>query len=305
MIVASIDIGTNTVLLLIAKAGNKRKLQTILDEYRIPRVGKGLLPDKNISDDRIHALFNVLNEYYILIKDHKCDKVVVTATNALRTALNGKEIAHRITDEFGWNVNIVTGVEEANLSYLGAVSGINNKSDKMVIDIGGGSTELTIGTAKEMKFRESFHTGVVSGSERFFKNDPPLKSEIDALRKHLSDIFSKLKTKAYAPIMTIALAGTPTTLACMKQNLEHFDEEKVEGSKLSYIDVKEMVDKLSVLSSYDILNEYKAIVSGRQDLILTGAVILLFIMDMLKIDNVFVSTKGLRYGAILSEVFDR
>jgi exopolyphosphatase/guanosine-5'-triphosphate,3'-diphosphate pyrophosphatase len=148
MTIASIDIGTNTVLLLIAEVNKKLQIKSILDEYRIPRIGKGLFPDGQISEDRIKELILVLNEYKELIKTYECQRIIVTATNAMRIATNRNQIVARIKDQFGWDANIVSGKEEASLSFLGAVSGYSGYSTKMVIDIGGGSTEFMESTLK-------------------------------------------------------------------------------------------------------------------------------------------------------------
>ena len=240
MIVASIDIGTNTVLLLIARISNDSKIETLLNEYRIPRIGKGLLPGKKITEEKVKELFAVLEDYSEIIKRHNCERIIVTATNAFRIAANGVQIANEIREKFNWTAKIVTGFEEARLSYLGAISGVDTGREMLVIDIGGGSTELTFGKGPEMSFRESFKTGVVSASEKYFLNDPPLKTEIEKFRNELSILFKKIKNLDYAPESAIALAGTPTTLACIKKKLEQFDENLVEGSILSCQDIEEM-----------------------------------------------------------------
>jgi len=305
MIVASIDIGTNTVLLLIARISDNSQIETLLNEYRIPRIGKGLLPGKKITEEKVKELFAVLEDYSEIIKRHNCERIIVTATNAFRIAANGVQIANEIREKFNWTAKIVTGFEEARLSYLGAISGVNTGREMLVIDIGGGSTELTFGKGSEMSFRESFKTGVVSASEKYFLNDPPLKTEIEKFRNELSVLFKKLKKMGYAPEAAIALAGTPTTLACIKKNLEQFDENLVEGSILSCQDIEEMIDMLAELSIKEIQNKFKTIVNGREDLILSGAIILLFIMKLLNIDNVIVSTKGIMFGAIIDQMINK
>ena len=302
MIIASIDIGTNTVLLLIAEISPDKKIKTISNEYRIPRIGKGLLPGHPIERYAQGTLFKVLKEYEQIIKDNDCETVLVTATNAFRIASNSKEISHRIREQFGWNVNIVLGEEEAYLSYLGAVSGIQSNNDILVIDIGGGSSELIFGETDFIKYRKSFQTGVVSGSEKFLKSDPPTHIQLQEFENHLNHTFEELPLLNYAPTETIALAGTPTTLACMSLNIDKYDESLIEGFALGYAEISNIKRKISSLSSLEILNNYSSVVKGREDLILAGSIILLKIMKLLKIDNVRVSTRGIRYGAIIREI---
>ena len=181
MTIASIDIGTNTVLLLIAEVTKNLQIKSLLDKYRIPRIGKGLLPNGQISEDKINDLIIILSEYKKIIELYHCERILITATNAMRIAINRDQIAAKIYELFGWVVNIVPAKEEARLSYLGAVYGYSESGTTVVIDIGGGSTELIFGKQTEIKFIKSFQIGVVSGTETYLKNDPPTKKQLPRL----------------------------------------------------------------------------------------------------------------------------
>jgi len=306
MIIASIDIGTNTILLLIAKVDlNDKNISAILNEYRTPRIGKGLLPGEEIHEEKISDLFLVLDEYNILIKKYKCEEVIITATNALRISSNGKAITNRIKDEFGYEVNIVSGDDEAKLSYLGAVNSISDVNQNLVIDIGGGSTELVIGKGRDILFKKSFLIGVVSGSENYLNFGEPSIQEIVYFQNELGKIFrydylEKIKIES-----AIAIAGTPTTLACLKQNLNYYDEVQIEGSILSLSEIEYFVNALSQLSPKDILTKYSAVVHGREDVLLCGTIILNTLMKILNLNSIVVSTKGIRYGAIVDFMTER
>jgi exopolyphosphatase / guanosine-5'-triphosphate,3'-diphosphate pyrophosphatase len=304
MTIASIDIGTNTVLLLIAEVHKNKQLKTILNEYRIPRIGKGLLPGGEISENKIKELLNVLKAYREIIARQKCEKIIITATNAMRIAANRNEIIIQIRNQFGWNVNIVSGEEEARLSYIGATSNLTGNETAMVIDIGGGSTELIFGRQKEILYIKSFQTGVVSGTEKYLMHDPPFENEVNQFKEHLSHIFGKLNNFESTPQMAIALAGTPTTLACIDLSLDRYDEELIEGHCLMYDNILRIRLNIQQLTSYQIKRSYKSMVNGREDLMLAGTCILLKIMELTKIDKVRVSTKGIRYGAIIKEIID-
>jgi len=143
MIIASIDIGTNTVLLLIAKINTSIQIMSpLLNEYRMPRLGKELIPGGNIRNDRIEELFNILTEYQKFIDIHQADIVLVTATNAFRIAANTDEIIKRVKDRFGYDVNIISGETESEYAYYGAVPlSVQNKLS-LVIDIGGGQYRI-------------------------------------------------------------------------------------------------------------------------------------------------------------------
>lgn len=305
MNIASIDIGTNTILLLIAEVSKgSKKITPILNEYRIPRIGKGLVPGGEINRSQIELLFNVLNEYSEIITGYKCEKVITTATNAFRISSNGKEIADGIYKKYNFNVNIISGKDEAKLSYLGAVSDITENDINLVIDIGGGSTELVFGNGDEIYSRESYPAGVVRGTEKYFHHDPPISEEIENFINELERIFNSLKLNKIKAKNIFAIAGTPTTLACLKQNLSVYDENQIEGSSLSYDEIDLFVKELSSLKSSQILEKYNAIVKGREDILLCGTIILHTLMRILKLNQVSVSAKGIRYGAIINYLIE-
>ncbi len=302
MIIASIDIGTNTILMLIANVDASKKIisSTIIDEYRIPRIGKGLSPDKEIGPQQIENLFVVLGEYHQLIKKYNCDKVIAVATNAFRISSNGRKLACEIRNKFGFDVEIISGDDEAKFSYLGAANNKFKGANNLVIDIGGGSTEIIIGNDENILFKKSFLIGVVSGKEKYLNANPLLPAQINKLKEELIKLFNGVYLEKFKIDKTFAIAGTPTTLACLKLNLDHYEESIIEGSDLTKDEVNDFISELSILSPSEILGKYKAVVQGREDVLLCGTIILHTIMEILNLDSVTVSTKGIRYGAIVN-----
>ena len=299
MIVASIDIGTNTVLLLIAKEDTKsRKLTTLSNEYRMPRIGKEINQTGKISEDKIKLLFNVLVEYDEIIKKFNCDKVIVTGTNALRIAKNTKEISEQINKIFNHELEVIPGEMEAEYAFLGATSDLKNLSASLVIDIGGGSTELIFGDELKIKSKRSLQIGSVSATEKYLKYSPPLKSEIENLKKDLRNILVNVNEN-YAPDTTVAIAGTATTLACMNSGIKIFEEDKIENSTMSSDEIKQLISQLSNLTALEILKKYGPVLTGREDIIFAGAIILSEILELFGIKKFFVSSRGIRYGAII------
>jgi exopolyphosphatase/guanosine-5'-triphosphate,3'-diphosphate pyrophosphatase len=298
MIVASIDIGTNTVILLIAEVqGNK--IIPLYNEQLIPRIGKGLSPGKSIAPEKKNELMGILAEYKKKIDKFNCKRIIAAATNAFRIAANGNQIAKEIKERLNIDIKIVSGEEEAMLSFLGAVSGFALQKNVVVIDIGGGSSELIFGKGNEIFFKKSFPVGVVSSSEEFFMHDPPLQKEVDRLEAQLKKTFSNVLKENFIPEIAIAIAGTPTTLACIRKGLSEFNEEAIEGSFLTSDDLGKLIKGISRLKKDEILSVYKSVVKGREDVLLAGSIILFKIMNLLKLSKVIVSTKGIRYGAIL------
>lgn len=301
MNVASIDIGSNTVLLLIASIENNT-LFPILNRYESPRLGKGLKIGGIILNERIDHLLKILSEYKDLINLYKCEHTIITATNAMRIASNSGEIIDKVKYELGMNIKIVDGDEEARLSFIGASSTINNDDNRVVIDIGGGSTEVIYGNNEKIIFKKSFQTGVVSLTEKYLEQFPYPVESLNNAKEHLNNIFREIKSIIPPNLPTIAVAGTPTTLSCIKQGLKLYDEKKVEGSILNINDINKLHDTLKYLSGNEILNKFGEVVSGREDVLFSGLLILETISTLILLDIIIVSSRGIRYGNIYNYI---
>lgn len=304
MIVSSIDVGTNTVILLIAEVDkSNNKIIPLYNEQRIPRIGRNLNAGGKIGIDKIKNLFTIIHEYKTIADNFKCERNFLTATNALRIASNGHVIINELINRFNIEAKIVDGNTEAKLSFLGATFDYDETKNSLVIDIGGGSTEIIHGRGKNIDFKKSTDIGVVSANEIFLKNSSPLPQEINNLLTELEKLFSAFPLQNLRADNAIAIAGTPTTLAAIKENLTEFDEEKIEGHMLHKKDIKDLIEELSNLTSEEILSRFKSVVKGREDVILAGTILLSFIMDKFGLEKVKVSTKGIRYGRIVKEIF--
>lgn len=302
MIVASIDIGTNTVLLLIAEIDKKsRKLQPIRNEYRMPRIGKGVKETGIISNEKVYLLLDVLEEYKSFIIEHHCEKVIITGTNALRLAQNAKEIKKLLRQRFNYDLEVVSGDTEAEYAYLGTISDFDKCRSNLVIDIGGGSSELIFGDELSIKFKRSLQIGSVSATEQFLKNIPPTEKETKSLMKEVESLLAQLKIENNNTNV-IAIAGTATTISAMNLGLKEFVEDKIEMSKLTQEEIKKIINELKRLSSIEIAEKYGIITNGREDIILAGALILFEIMNYFGIKKLGVSSRGIRYGAIVKNL---
>jgi exopolyphosphatase/guanosine-5'-triphosphate,3'-diphosphate pyrophosphatase len=134
------------------------------------------------------------------------------------------------------------------------------------------------------------------------KHDPPAAAEIEKLKTELHNRLSVISEEKFTQDDAIAIAGTPTTLACIQKGLSEFDEEAIEGSLLKLSDLEKLINELSVLRKNKIFDLYKSVVKGREDVLLAGTIILLEIMKLTKLNEVIVSTKGIRYGAVLEYI---
>lgn len=300
MTVASIDIGSNTVLLLIAKINLELpSINTLQNFYKVPRISQGLRPWTQISKNKIGLLYEILIEYNNVIKDYECSHVFAVGTNAFRIASNGSEIINEIQNIYKWNIKIITGDEEARLSFLGAAFPFESEiENKTVIDIGGGSTEIIFGNKNNIIYKKSFPVGVVSLTEKYFKMNPPSVEELEQATEDVDIIFKELNNTIPSYVQTIAVAGTPTTLCCIKQGIREYDDSLVDNSILRIDEINSIFKKISMMDKNEISYQYGQVVEGREDVLTAGTLLLLSLMKILKLDSIVVSGKGLRYGVV-------
>lgn len=303
MRIASIDIGTNTVLLLIAEINNYN-LKVLREEFRIPRIGKDISSRKQINVDSIEKLKSIIKEYDSICKEYKVDKIFCVGTAPFRQAINSFEVIYEIYKSTGIKIKVLSADEEAQLTFIGGISSFHrvlNSEYFMVIDIGGGSTELILGTSNNILIKKSYPIGAVILRDKFFYSFPytfPLQKIIDFLTEVFSNIYEFEKQNAIG----IAVAGTPTTLVSIKLGLTQFNESLVDKLPLEIEFLIEFIKRTYNVSPLEILKQYPSVVPGREDVILPGAIILYFLMNKLNLAKIFTSTRGVRYGAIFKEL---
>ncbi len=295
MNIASIDIGTNTILLLIAKVDNN-EIIPLLNEYRMPRIGSGVNKTGIISESKIEQLCSVLNEYKNICNQFKCVSILPFATQAIRMAKNQQEIINKVFNETGLQINVISGENEAKLSFMGAIPNDDNH-EFVLIDIGGGSTEVIHGNTTSIKFCNSYKFGAVTLTEKYLTTVPYSEKEILNLTNFVKNNFPFLK-KIKNNTQVIAVAGTPTSLSCMQQKITDYSDEIVENKQLKLNEINKLVQELSLLTPSQAKEKYGNVLNGREDIILTGAIILKEFLMLVEADKVIVSSKGLRYGII-------
>lgn len=300
MRLSSIDIGSNTILLLIAEYDSKNLiLKSILNEHRIPRISKNLKTNLVISNEKINEMWKVLKEYDDLINQYNVDVKLAVATNAFRTAKNGSELVKKINNEFNFEIKILSGKEEARLSFLGSIPYDTINKNYIVIDIGGGSTEIIYGSKEKVIFRESFNVGVVSLSENYIFHNPPRAEEIVSINNELEVVFNPLEKMKLNFEEIIAVAGTPTTLSCMLQGIKVYDKKSIDNSIITTKQIESINQILLKMNTAQIVDLYGEIVKGREDVLLSGSIILQILLKYLKKDYFVVNGNGLRYGVII------
>ncbi len=297
MILASIDLGSNSVILLIMEYDSaSSSIIKISDYYTTPRISENLTVSDGISELAIGRLESVLMEFDRLIKVSSCEYVIVSATNAFRIAKNAIKLKELLEEKFKWKISILAGEEEAWISFLGAIIPEYQTGNSLLIDIGGGSTEVVFGDSKKIVFRRSLQLGVVSLKELFFSS---IKSNsIDQARQHIVSKFSEIQVAIPVNIRTLAVAGTLTTLSAIINGVKNYSNDLVDNTALTLEQVADVSIQLQQMTPSEMRTLYGKIVEGREDLLVGGCLILEEFMKYFKINEVIVSTRGLRYGAI-------
>ncbi len=295
---AIIDIGTNTCLLLIAEFQDG-KVISITEKQEIPRLGKGVDSQKNISRDAFDRVLTVLKTYTEISDACGTDAIIAIGTSFLRDSSNSSEFINYVKEKTGIGIKILSGEEESILSYNGAVFDFENKEEYAVIDIGGGSTEVSY-KEEGHHYKVSMNIGSLRIKERFL-SEKPSEKEINSAKNFVNENFKSLDVAGLYKKSLIGVAGTLTTLSAIKMGLKKFEPERIHKTVLVHNDILNIFNRLIKLSNEEILNigDY---MKGRSDIITSGILILLQIMTFLKSNEIFVSTKGLRYGVYLDLV---
>jgi exopolyphosphatase/guanosine-5'-triphosphate,3'-diphosphate pyrophosphatase len=300
MIFAAIDIGTNTVLLLAARVSGDGHITPLLYEQRIPRLGAGVDSRRHLAPDSMRRVTDVLGEYRSLMRTFDLEAVAVCATSAVRDAVNRDEFLNTVQRDTGFTVEVLSGDEEAHWTYRGAISGFHGIDRATVVDIGGGSTEVTVGTGTAIAGRVSMDLGAVRLTERILRGDPPTPGQLSKCRAAIDEGLQPLSTLDVRGSTLIGVAGTATTLATLHQGLREFDLAAVSGYRLPGTAVDALVSQLSAMPSRKI-RALSSILEGRADIIVAGSMILQQIMHLLNAPEITVSERGVRYGLVLRE----
>jgi exopolyphosphatase/guanosine-5'-triphosphate,3'-diphosphate pyrophosphatase len=300
--VAVVDIGTNSTRLLIADveaAGGGVAVQ--LRRSQVTRLGHGVDAAGALEQASIERTWAVLQEYREAIDEHGCEANLAVLTSAVRDASNGDEFAARVRDEFGLDAKVLSGEEEAQLTFLGAMAGRPPAMQPtVVIDIGGGSTEFVVGTGRTAGFHVSTPAGVVRMSERHIHSDPPRPEEIRALAEDTRAVFLAHIPEDERRVVRhgIAVAGTATSAASMEQELEEYDPAKVHGHTLLLATVELLLARLAEMDEEQ-RREVVGLHPDRAPTIVAGMVLLSQAMSVMGLEQVEVSEHDILYGGAL------
>lgn len=301
MRVAVVDIGTNSTRLLVADV--QARALTELDRRSIvTRLGEGVDATGELGAEPQARVFAVLDEYARAIDEHGCEARVAVMTSAVRDASNGAGFASTVRDRYGLDARTLSGSEEAELTFLGATAARDPEdvTDLLVIDIGGGSTELVTGAGGAVGFHVSTQAGVVRHTERHLRGDPPRPEELSALQADVRSIVeaavpAEVRERATA---AVAVAGTATMCAAIDLKLEPYSSSRVEGHRLS---AETLGAQLARLASVPLAQRRS--VTGlhpeRAPTIVAGVAILLEVLDAFALTETEVSDRDILWGVAL------
>ncbi|MBI5344166.1 MAG: Ppx/GppA family phosphatase [Deltaproteobacteria bacterium] len=307
---ASIDIGTNTLRLLIADVERGGPLRPIVYKRAITRLGGNYTERTGIDRASAERTFSALEGFKKDIKDNPVETIRAVATSVVRRARNRDWFLREVTERTGITPTVIAGREEARMSLLGVLSVIDDAMpERLVMDIGGGSTEFIATDVLGMRGAWSMEMGVVHLTAAFVKGDPPDKAEMKALEAEVRGVITSLKSMmknddidpseyTEGAAVFIGTAGTVTTLAAVDQGLEVYDRERINNYTLTMERVRTLYEYLTGLT----LKERSGVLSlekGREDLIIPGAAITLAAMEAFGFNGIKVSDAGLLEGVML------
>jgi exopolyphosphatase / guanosine-5'-triphosphate,3'-diphosphate pyrophosphatase len=302
MKLGALDVGSNTVLLLVAECGRDAKPRVLVDLARITRLGRGVDARGHLDPESSARTLETIVEFANSARSLGVDKIVGVATAALRDAADGPDFLARVEQRAGVGLEIISGRTEAQLSYLSTRRGLGiSPSEKLlIVDIGGGSTELIRAEPDQPLNVISLQIGSVRLTERIVHHDPPLVSEAETLRTLVDKTLRELAWD-FHPGEMVGIAGTVTTLCAIAQGLEHYSPESVHGYHLAGAEVLRLIELLGSIP----LERRKRLAGmepGRADVLLAGAIILERIMKFFECTEVIVSDQGVRWGLIWQEI---
>jgi exopolyphosphatase/guanosine-5'-triphosphate,3'-diphosphate pyrophosphatase len=297
MRVASIDIGTNTILLLIAEL-DKGKVNPLVDMETIARLGEGVQKEGVLSKEAMTRGFQTLSQCMQRCRSMDVEKVFAVGTSALREAINASDFLSMIEERLGLTIDVISGEEEALFSFLSVVRdlGESDKRPTLVVDVGGGSTEFILGKGDRVYGWTSLPLGAVRFTEQFHLSDPVREEEWHRMEKAIRERLSEIP-RVEEPVNMVAVGGTATTLASVEQGLGIFAVEKIHHFRLT----REALRNQILLYRSKTIEERKNIpglAPARADVIPAGGAILFMAMEELQCPSVLVSCHGVRYGVL-------
>ena len=291
MKVGTIDIGTNSMRLLIADYENN-KIKNRKKYINTTRIGQGVDKEGYITEEALERNLKALKDFSDKCVQEKCEKVYCMGTSALRDSKNGQYFVDRAKELTNIDVKIICGQEESNLGFMGVLEGTegNKKDDILVMDIGGGSTEFIVGNEDGIKFSKSENVGALRMTEKFITTDPISDEEFNNMTKFIEDTISSTleKLKSMHISKLVGIGGAITSLSAINQQLEIYSMENVHNSVVTKKELEKILQNLKNMTLND-KKTIKGLQPKRADIITAGVKILHIVMENLEFEEIMIS----------------
>jgi exopolyphosphatase/guanosine-5'-triphosphate,3'-diphosphate pyrophosphatase len=298
MRVAAVDLGTNSTRLLVADVDEGR-LGEIVRETRITRLGEGVDERRRLLPAPIARVRNVLTDYRREAERLGAERTLAIATSAVRDADNGEAFLGEVEWSYGFETRLLSGHEEAQLTYRGITSGRAIGRETLIVDIGGGSTELVAGGPDGLTFHDSLDVGCVRLTERFLPGDPPSEEELDACAAAVRALLDERVPADVAQPAAVGVAGTITSIAALDLGLDEYDPERVHGHVIPAAGVEAQLRRLASMPVAE-RRQIRPLEPERAPVIVAGTVILREILRRFALDGIEASERDILDGAALA-----
>ena len=303
--VAVVDIGTNSTRLLVADVAEDGRLTELERRTKVTRLGDRLDETGVLSEDAMGRVLSTLTEYRAIVEERHAERARAVLTSAVRDAANGDDFLARVRAQHdGLEARVIDGDEEARLTFRGAVSELAPTDDPtLVVDVGGGSTELVVGRGDEVSFHVSTQAGVVRQTERHLASDPPAPAELDALAADVRSIYleavpAEARRKACA---AISVGGTATSLGAIDLDLECSSANDAHGHEVTLAACRRILARLAALPEAE-RREVRGLHPDRAPTIVAGVVMVVEAVELFGLDSTVVSDHDILRGAALEMV---
>jgi exopolyphosphatase/guanosine-5'-triphosphate,3'-diphosphate pyrophosphatase len=288
--VAAVDLGTNSTRLLVADVENGR-LDEVSRRLTITRLGEGVDERRRLLPVPIARVRNCLAEYRRELESLSAERTLCIATSSVRDAENGEAFLGEVEWSYGFATRLLSGEEEAAMMIRGVTSGRPPLDGVLVVDIGGGSTELVLAETGDVAFSTSLDVGCVRITERFLGSDPPSRPELAAAGAYVRSLLPELAATA-----AIGVAGTVTTLATLDLGDSEYDPERTHGHRMPLASVEEQLERLAAMTTDERVG-VPGIEPGRASVIVAGIVVLREVMRAYGLEEIEVSERDVLHGA--------
>ena len=312
MRIGALDVGTNTVLMLVAETTPAGGARRVLDLARITRLGQGVDEKRRLDPQAAERTLDAIVEFAGQARAAGAEKIAAAGTATLRDAADGEDFIRRVRERTGLELEIISGETEAWLSYLAVLRGLRFDGSQrlLIIDIGGGSTEfirsgggatefINVPSAHKLEVA-SLQIGSVRLTERIIRHDPPTMREAADLRLAIDGELQRLGWTLEADVL-VGIAGTVTTVCAIALKMDPYDAARVHGYELSRADVDRVLESLGSMPIAE-RRRLKGLDPARADVIFAGTAILERVMSEADVNSVTVSDQGVRWGLVWREL---